>query len=361
MSWSGPSPPERDVAPLYLLNRGRSLNRFGNVALVASGPLAELPAGRSNVTVRLSGDTRRLDSRSNRGLDRFESDLGRDWVGAAVNADFPLTRRDGPLSVLGNLTLNANGEVERLSDFGTLWTTGGGVSGSPAERVNLLASYTREEGAPGLEQLGDPLLETPNSRLFDFVSGTTALVTVLTGGNPDLRADTRTVWKVGGTWRPLAETDLDLRLDYTVSRLDDLVSVFPGPTAIIQAAFPNRFVRDGAGNLLLADLRPVNFERADRRTLRYGFNWSRSLASRRPSAEQIAQFRRSAGLPERPANATGGLPGGGRQESVGGPPRGGGGGGGGWTRRLRLWWWWRPVRGRPGRPAPAVAVPHGEP
>jgi hypothetical protein len=133
------------------------------------------------------------------------------------------------------------------------------------------------------------------------------------------------VWKIGGTWRPLAETDLALRLDYTVSRLRDPVSGFPGPTATIQAAFPERFVRDTAGNLLFADLRPVNFERADRQTLRYGFNWTKSLASRRPSAEQIAQIRRNAGLPER----AGGPPAdGARRPAVPGAGRWRGGGGG---------------------------------
>lgn len=330
---------ERSIAPIDLVDRGRSLNRFGNTTLVLNGPLVELPAGRSNLTVRLSGDTRDLDSRSIRAGVVTPVDLSRDRVGAAANADFPVTRRDGPLSAIGNLTLNANGEVERLSDFGTLWTYGGGFSWSPVERLNLLGSWTREEGAPGLEQLGDPQLDTPNSRIFDFVSGTTALVTVRTGGNPDLRADTRTVWKLGGTWRPLAETDLDLRVDYTVSSLRDPVSSFPGPTPAIQAAFPERFQR-GPGGLTFADLRPVNFERADRETLRYGLNWSKSLASRRPTAAQIDQFRRAAGLPQRPAGAQppgagspgAGAPGGAGREARPGRPGGGGGGFGGGGR-----------------------------
>lgn len=296
---------DRREEPLGILDRGRSRNRFGNVALVLNGPLAELPAGRSNLTLRLSGDTRDLSSRSNRGLLVTETDLGRDRVGAAANADFPIARRNGPLSAIGNLTLNANAEVERLSDFGTLWTYGGGFNWSPVERLNLIASWTREQGAPGLEQLGDPLLETPGTRIFDFVTGTTALVTALTGGNPGLLADDRTVWKIGGTWKPFTETDLELRADYTSSRLRNPVSSFPGPTAAIQAAFPERFTRDTSGNLIFADLRPVNFERADRETLRYGFNWSRPLRSQRPSQAQIAQFRRSAGLPPAGSGAEG--------------------------------------------------------
>jgi len=328
---------DRSLAPIDVLDRGRSLNKFGNLSLVANGPLAELPAGRSNVTLRLSGDTRDLDSRSTRGLLVTESDLSRDRVAASANADFPISRRNGPLSAIGNLTLNANAEIERLSDFGTLWTYGGGFNWSPVERLNLIASWTREEGAPGLEQLGDPLLETPGSRVFDFVTGATAIVTVRTGGNPDLRSDNRTVWKLGGTWKPFTETDLDLRADFTSSRLRDPVSSFPGPTAAIQAAFPDRFVRDGAGNLLFADLRPVNFERSDRETLRYGFNWSKPLKSRRPTQAQIDQLRRSFGAPPRTPGApsapgaTGAPPpdGGEGRAAAGGRGAGGPGGGGG--------------------------------
>lgn len=322
---------ERDTAPLDILNRGRSTNRVGNLTLVANGPLAELPAGRSNITIRLSGDTRDLDSRSNRGLLVTETDLGRDRVGASANADFPIARRNGPLSAIGNLTLNANAEVERFSDFGTLWTYGGGANWSPVERLSLIASVTREEGAPGLEQLGDPLLETPNSRIFDFVRGTTADVTVLTGGNPDLQADSRTVWKLGGTWQPLEKIDLDLRADFTSSRLKNPVSTFPGPTAAIQDAFEDRFIRDDAGNLVFADLRPVNFARADRDTLRYGFNFSKPLRSKRPSQSQLEQLRRSFGGPPR-AGAQGGDAGprreGGQARQGGGGGRFGGGGGG---------------------------------
>ena len=317
---------DRDEAPLDVRDRARSLNSFGNLALVATGPLAELPAGRANVTLRLSGDTRDLESRTVRPGLVTERELSRDRIGAATNVDLPIARRNGPLSAIGNLTLNGNAEVERLSDFGTLWTYGGGLSWSPAERLNLIASFTREEGAPGLEQLGDPLLETPNTRIFDFVTGQTALVTAVTGGNPALLADKRTVWKLGGTWRPLAETDLDLRLDYTRSRLDDPVSNFPGPTAAIEAAFPDRFTRDAAGNLLRVDLRPVNYDRADRENIRYGFNYQKRLASRRPTQAQIDQLRRSAGLPPRPVRPQGESAEGERRQGAG-QGRGGGGGG----------------------------------
>ena len=85
---------------------------------------------------------------------------------AAINLDLPISRRGRDFSALGNLTLNANAEVDQLSDFGTLTTIGAGANWSPVDRLNFIASWTREEGAPTINQLGDPVLDTPS--IADF-------------------------------------------------------------------------------------------------------------------------------------------------------------------------------------------------
>ena len=132
-----------------------------------------MPAGPANVTFRLGADTRNLDSRARRGTTVTASDLSRTRGSGSVNVDLPISRRNKDFSALGNLSLNANAEVENLSDFGTLTTVGGGLFWSPVNRLNLIASVTREEGAPSLQQLGDPVLVTPNSRIFDYRTGQT--------------------------------------------------------------------------------------------------------------------------------------------------------------------------------------------
>src|SRR6185369_9594708 len=120
----------------------------------------------------------------------------------------------------GNLTLNANAEVDRLSDFGTLTTIGAGANFSPVDRLNFIASWRREEGPPTINQLGDPIIETPNTRIFDFTTGQTVLATVISGGNPDLQSDRRGVLKLGANWQPFPKTDLRLRADYVHSTVD---------------------------------------------------------------------------------------------------------------------------------------------
>ena len=310
-------------------DRARSTRASADVNATANGPLFKLPAGDASATVRVGGSTLGLDSSRRRGGGVTETDLGRTQGDASVNFDLPVSRRNRDFDALGNLTLNANAEIEQLSDFGSLTTVGAGVNWSPAARLNFIASWTREEGAPSVQQLGDPILETSGTRIFDFTRGETVLATAITGGNPDLEADRRNVTKLGFNWQPLTETDLRLRGEYVRTRLDRPVSGFPGPSAAIEEAFPERFVRDADGQLLSADLRPVNFDSAKRDTFRWGFDFSKPLRSARPTQAQIEQLRaraRAAGVqvPERPQG--GGASTGGAQAGDG-PPRGGQGAG----------------------------------
>ena len=288
-------------------DRARSLNRTAGADFVANGPLVELPAGPANLTVRLGADRRDLDSRARRGATVTTSDLGRTRGSAAVNVDLPISRRNKDFSALGTLSLNANAEVERLSDFGTLTTIGGGLFWSPAVRLNLVASVTREEGAPSLQQLGDPFVVTPATRIFDYSTGQTVLVEAITGGNPALNADKRTVWKLGGTFKPSEKIDLDLRADYTRTRIDDPLARFPGATAAIEAAFPERFIRSG-GQLISVDFRPVNYDRSARDEFRWGFNFTKPLKTARPSQSTMTalreQFQRQGGTLPAPQGGT---------------------------------------------------------
>ncbi len=320
-------------------DRSRSTRTSGDLTGTANGPLFKVPAGEASATVRVGASALNIDSSRRREDETSNSDLGRTQGNASVNFDLPISRRNRDFDTLGNLTLNANAEVEELSDFGTLTTIGAGANWSPVERLNFITSWTREEGAPSIQQLGEPILDTPGSRIFDFTRGETVLANVITGGNPDLAADKRNVWKIGGNWKPFAETDLRLRGEYVRSRLDDPVSNFPGPSAAIEEAFPERFVRDGTGQLVSADLRPVNYDSARRDTFRWGFDFTKPLRSARPSQAVIDQMRarfRGAGggaPPNSPVVTTneGGVrtdgppPGGGTE--VGGGRRGGGFGG----------------------------------
>jgi hypothetical protein len=303
-------------------DRARSTNIGGDLTGTANGVLFKLPAGDATTTLTLGGNTQHLDSVSRRLGVGTSSSLGRTTGQAAINLDLPVSRRNKDFSALGNLTLNANAELDQISDFGSLTTIGAGANWSPVDRLSFIGSWTREEGAPTINQLGDPILTTPDTRIFDFTTGQTVLVTATTGGNPDLLADRRNVFKIGGNWQPLKGTDLRLRADYVHSRITRPISNIT-VTPEIEAAFPGRFFRDASGQLVSVDLRPVNFDSSRKDTLRVGLDFSKPLKSRRPSQSVIDQIRAQFGGARR-----GGTQGGAGGPPPGQPPEGSGGGGG---------------------------------
>lgn len=288
---------ERDQA--NGLDTSRETRTSGDLTANANGKLFRLPAGDASATVTLGAATTWQDSERKRLGVTSSNSLGRTSGRAGINVDLPISRRSRDFSALGNLTLNGNAAAEQLSDFGTLTTLGAGANWSPVDRLNFLASWTREEGAPTIEQLGDPVLETPGARIFDFTTGETVLATAITGGNPALEADRRNVFKLGANWQPLANTDLRFRADFVHSKTDRPISSIYGPTPALEAAFPDRFVRDASGQLVSVDLRPINFGSGTRDTLRIGLDFSKPLKSKRPSQSTIdairAQFRAAMG------------------------------------------------------------------
>ena len=299
---AGTLDPLDDLGAVDMLPRDRSRsNRYSlNLDGTANGPLFALPAGDANVTLKVAAGSTGIDSKSIRLNDETlefvtaEADLHRNSITGSANLDLPITRRSASI---GRLTANANASVTELSDFGTLTSVGAGLNWSPTPRLNLNASWTREEGAPSLQQLGDPFLETPGVAFFDFATGETVLITTITGGNPELLADTRNVLKIGGNWQPFEKIDLRLRAEYVRQTIDDLQAGFPAASEALEDAFPNRFVRGPCtpapcrGPLLSVDLRPVNFEKARKDTFRWGFNLTKPLRSAAPSPATMASFR----------------------------------------------------------------------
>ena len=311
-------------------DRSRETTESGDVKATANGNLFKLPGGDASTTITLAGTTTHLDSeRSSMGVGNSHS-LGRTLGEAAMNLDIPISRKNRDFSALGNLTINGNAEVDELSDFGALTTLGAGVNWTPVDRLNFLTSYTREEGPPTINQLGDPELITPGTRIFDFTTGQTVLATTITGGNPALQSDLRRVLKVGGNWQPFENIDLRFRAEYVHQTIAHPISNIT-VTPTIEEAFPDRFVRDASGQLVSVDLRPVNFGESRRDTMRIGFDFTHPLKSHRPSQAVLQQMRAQffgaarggAGGGVQTNAPTGGAPAG--QPPQGGQPPAGGG------------------------------------
>lgn len=281
-----------------------SVSSFLNAEMVLTGTPWEWQAGKLNSTLRFGLNRRDLDSVSVRSGVTTEREQSRDTANFQGSFSLPLTNKEaGVGAAFGDLSANLNFGYEELSDFGGLSTFGGGLNWSPNDDWSFIASYTAEQGAPSVSQLNDPIVSTPNVQVFDFATGQSVNITRIDGGNPNLESDDRQVFKLGLNWQPLKDHDLRITSDYTASRIENQIATFPTITPDLEAAFPGRFLRDGGGNLISIDARPVNFEYQERQELRTGFNFSRAFGA-----------------------ATGPVPG---QGGPGGGPRGGGGARGG--------------------------------
>ncbi len=258
----------------------QSTDRLAKADFLFSGPVVSLPGGPLSTSVRLGADFRDFDSRASFGTSIGRADLSRRRGAAQIDVDLPiLSRRDGKGSPLGNLSVNANGAVERLSDAGTLTSYGYGLTWSPIPAVNIVASATHEEGAPTLEQLGGPTLVTPNVRTFDFLRREVVDIARITGGNPDLPNDNRHLVRLGLNIHPLRKTDLSLSFDYISTRIDNPTAAFPILTSQIEAAFPGRFARNAQGRLEGIDGRAISFAQSNQEQIRWGITFTRPLGA----------------------------------------------------------------------------------
>jgi iron complex outermembrane receptor protein len=313
-------------------NAARSLSDTGNLQFLAAGPLMKVPAGDLFGSFKLGDSQTAFSSRSRRSGLVQTTDLSRNDLNAQVSLDLPVTSRSaGVLDAIGDVSLNLNAAVDQISDFGALTTLGYGVNWTPVKGVNLIVSHTRDQSEPTMQQLGGPVVQTEGARILDYATGRTVDVTRIDGGNSALVADERNVLKIGLTWKPFAARDLTISGNYVTSRIDNPIMTFPAATAQIEAAFPDRFVRDASGELTQVDYRPVNFAREDREEFRWGFNYSRPVGPQ----TQPREFRRpppGEGGPPPGQGAAEGRPPGPDSQRAGGQGRGPGGPGGGGFR-----------------------------
>jgi hypothetical protein len=243
-----------------------------------TGPLLDAPAGPVRASLRLGYQDRQLDSRSSRNGLITLTNLSRGDVTARGNLSIPVTsRRSGFGEKFGDLSFSVNSFYTDLSDFGGLQGGGLGVNWSPITQLRLSVAYDASQAAPSIQQLGNPVLVTPGSAVFDFQTGQTVLVNRTSGGNSALKAESRADTTASINYSPAKFEGLDLTLSYSVNTSDDTIAAFPVLTPALEVAYPRRFERNSAGVLTGIDQRPINYQSADSTILRYGFSYSKGF------------------------------------------------------------------------------------
>lgn len=265
--------------------------------LLVRGAFRELPAGPVQGSVRALWEHNSQKTSIQRDATPQRGSIERGIAGLRVNLDVPLRDFDGG----GRLSLNINGDYADYSDFGGLSTVGAGFTWNLSPALRLTSSLTLEENAPSMEQLGNPVIQLPNRRTFDFTTGTAVDVAQISGGNPDLKAEVRNLWNVNARVQLPGLPRLTLTFDYLQEITDSPIATFPQQNAALEAAFPDRYARDDRGGLTLIDIRPINLDEERRRefrwALRFTHDFKRAESGEREGRPRGAQGRRRSGIP----------------------------------------------------------------
>jgi hypothetical protein len=293
--------------------KARGLTDSANAQFLANGPILKLPAGDLYASFKFGDTISLINALSERNAVVTTSNLTRNDFNTQLNLDIPLIKAAMKgWGVIGDLTLSGNAAVDQLSDFGTLPTFGYGLNWTPIHGYTLIVSTTQDHQAPSLQQLDNPEIQTPGQRVLDYTTGQTVQVTTISGGNAALLDDYRRVIKIGLTAKPFSTQELTLTATYLDTHFKNAIGSVPAATALVEAAFPQAFIRNAQGELVEVDQRAVNFASEDKTELRYGFNFAMPVGPAPPAP------------PPRPAGDVSPYP---RGPGGGGGGRGGGGGG----------------------------------
>lgn len=251
-----------------------STNQLFAIRSSFSGQLFQIPSGPVRLTLGQNYARRSQDSRAVISGIETLGDLSRNSISGTASLEIPVVARDlGPLGFLGEIAVNGNYGIADLSDFGTLQEYGFGLTWSPSGSLTLSATFIADEAAPDISAIGNPIIVTPNRSFFDFTNNQTVLIDNITGGNPLLQAQDSRDWKFSVSWKPNFIKGVTLQSEYFVERSNNVTANFPLLSPEIEAAFPDRVVRDAAGDLISVDQRQVNYDELNSRSLRSGISF----------------------------------------------------------------------------------------
>lgn len=243
---------------LLLANRNRSRGESISGRINVSKTLVELPAGplTANVAITLGRNVQENRSAGNSGTLVINRRTNQFDGQAALS--IPISRRTkGSIGPVGDLTLDLLVGGRSMAGGSLQRRYGGGFTWAPTDFFQLRGTMENVDAAPSSDQLDGPVVTTIN-RIFDFARQEAVDVVWIVGGNPALRRGRRQSRALNAMVRPLSDQTLTLNFGYSAQTAKGGVAAFPELTPAIEAAFPERIVRDVAGHLVSVDARPIN-------------------------------------------------------------------------------------------------------
>lgn len=267
-----------------LTQRASILTRKAEVKAVARGTLLHEPAGEVTLVSTVEGGWNDAHSRS-RGFIDNDVSVNQSRVEGGLTIDVPITsKKEGVLAFVGDLSVNASGRVRDVRDYGTLHDTNYGFNWSPVKGLQFTVSRNITQAVPNIEYVSAATVQNINSPIFDFGTGRSTYVTLITGGNPDLTPEHRRVQSYGFTLKPLDKTFLMFSGTYSDTRISNIAGIVGALTPTTETQLPEQFQRDAFGRLTTVDIHPFNFYRQRQRSLNLQVNFWTQFGKAQPAA-----------------------------------------------------------------------------
>jgi len=264
---AGGADPFGPLSAARVSQQAHTITRKGEVKAVANGVAFRLPTGEVRATLTAMANRATSHTVAHSYVDTDIS-IGSTLAEAGGSIDLPLASRDhGVLPFMGEVSANLSGTVRHVQGFGNLTDSNEGLTWAPFKGLQWIASIKRSQTAPDMEKRALPRAQGFNVPYFDFLTGQSVFVTVISGGNPDLLAEHKTVRSLAMNLKPWAKRQLTLSATYSDTITHNAIGQLGIATAAGEAAFPDQFVRDASGRLTTVFIQPVNFYRQHQRTL----------------------------------------------------------------------------------------------
>ena len=258
-----PIDPQRPVSEAAIVTdrtRGRGENLTAQFN--ASKSVLSLPAGA--VTSSLSVNVARSYTANDRiggwPGESSSTELRRKQGDARLSLVVPLLRGQGPLAMLGEMSLDLAGSVSAASHAPLYSRFDAAMNWTPLPALQIRASAGFAQLVPTDEQLNGPYVEEVR-RVYDFAQREIAEAVWVTGGNRDLGRGNLRNYSLRAALRPFSDRPLTLTSEYRRHSATGGVGSFPGLTPAVERVFPERFVRDSSGRLVSVDARPIGIAR----------------------------------------------------------------------------------------------------
>jgi iron complex outermembrane recepter protein len=263
------------------IRRSRSKTATYQLSQDGEGPWFSLPAGAVRVRAGLSTVWSNQFAADSTGASN--SRFSRTEVTAKAGISVPLTSSAAPhlvLPQLGETELSFDLASLDLGRVGRLERVATSLNWRPLKWLNIVAGHVTDARPVAPELLNAPTSAVDNVLYFDPLNNTSVLVTSLAGGAGNLMNESQEIDSLSITAGPLPKYNLQIGASYTQINITNQFGALPPPSTAVVTAFPERFVRDGNGTLVLVDNRPVNFASQSNREMRFTMGFTIPFAPR---------------------------------------------------------------------------------